>query len=79
MDGAGYNQCLCQTRGELSVKNETEQPLLSDRVVSLLLFNSITHVGYKLFTQPNKSRVATSAILLSLTNRLLPGSYLQIY
>ena len=43
----GLNQCLCLPKAELNTKNETKRPLFNGRLVSFLVFNSITHVGKK--------------------------------
>ena len=43
----GFKECLCLPKAELNTKNETKRPLFNGRLVSFLVFNSITHVGKK--------------------------------
>ena len=38
---------MCLPKAELNTKNETKRPLFNGRLVSFLVFNSITHVGKK--------------------------------
>ena len=46
MDDVGYNQCLCLPKAALNTKNETKRPLINCRLVSVSLFNPISHVGH---------------------------------
>ena len=38
---------LCLPKAELNTKNETKRQLFNGRLVSFLVFNSITHIGKK--------------------------------
>ena len=38
------NACVCQ-KAKLNTKNEIKRPLSNSRWLSLLVFNSVTHVG----------------------------------
>ena len=54
-DVIGFTQCLCLPKSELNTKNETTRPLVNGWLVLFLVFNSITHVGKKVFHLTKKT------------------------